>query len=97
MKPICVSCRRFFRMKKAGVYFIEGMPKPGFPHAELGSAAPDQWTPYKVWAGDRWECEGCGHVIVSGVGWQPLAEHYQPNFQKTIEQTHADQLQVNDC
>src|SRR5678816_3389465 len=98
MKPICVPCQRFFRMTKSGYYFIEAMPKPGGPRRpEPGTSAPEHWTPYKVWVGDKWTCEGCGATIVSGFGREPLAEHYQDGFTDVVARVKADQLQVNDC
>lgn len=84
-------------MKKSGFYFIEGMPTPGADRAQPGTSQPDRWTPYKVWAGDLWECEGCGHQLVSGTGREPLGEHYQPDFDAKVERLGAAQLQVNDC
>ncbi len=95
MKPICMPCQRFFRMKQSGFYFLEGMPKKN--DAEPGRAHPEQWTPYKLWVGDRWECEGCGAVILSGFGRAPIAEHYQSDFARLVENTHGNQFQVNDC
>ena len=97
MKPICVPCQRFFRCKKTGYYFIEGMPKDGVRHASPGAEAPEQWTPYKLWVGDLWQCEGCGTEIVSGVGMGPIAEHYMEEFNAPADQLGASQLQVNDC
>lgn len=94
MKPICVPCQRFFRPKKNGFPFIEGMPKSN--DAEPGTAEPDQWKPYKLWMGDKWGCEGCGTEIVVGVGRDPIAEHYQPQFAVTVGRYGVD-LQVNDC
>lgn len=96
MKPVCVPCQRFFRMKRAGFYFIEGMPI-GTSRPLPGTAAPEQWKPYKLWSGDRYECEGCGAVIVSGFGLSPISEHYKPDFAEQVKMTGADQLQVNDC
>ncbi len=96
MKPICVPCQRFFRCKQNGFYFIEAMPN-GVRNPEPGTSEPEHWTPYKIWVGDRWECEGCGAVIVSGVGHGPIAEHYQEGFTDRIARLRADQLQVNDC
>lgn len=96
MKPICVECQRFYRAKKNGFYFIEAMPKNG-AKPEPGTSEADKWTPYKVWVGDLWECQGCGHQIVSGVGQGPVAEHYQPDFVETVARLGALQLQVNDC
>ena len=95
MKPICVPCQRFFRPKKTGFWFIEGMPIGN--EALPGTAEPEKWTPYKVWQGDQFECEGCGATIVVGVARAPLAEHYQEHFGAAILKTGADQLQVNDC
>lgn len=97
MKPICVPCQRFFRVKQNGFYFIEAMPVYNERHPLPGTAEPAKWTPYRLWVGDRWECEGCGAVIVSGVGLGPIAEHYQPEFAERIQRLGADQLQVNDC
>lgn len=98
MKPICVKCQRFYRPAKNGFYFIEGMPKGGdVQHPMPGTAQAEEWTPYKVWAGDKWECKGCGHELVVGVIGGPIAEHYQPEFKDVVERLDASQLQVNDC
>lgn len=95
MKPVCVPCQRFFRCVKTGFYFIEAMPKEN--KALPGTAEPEQWTPYKVWVGDKWQCEGCGAEILSGFGQGPITEHWHEDFQYWVDQTQADQLQVNDC
>lgn len=95
LKPICVPCQRFYRMKKQGFYFIEGMPT-GEGRAEPGTSEPDRWKPYKLWAGDLWKCEGCLAEIISGVAFQPVAEHYQPEFSQKVSAYQAD-FQVNDC
>lgn len=97
MKPICVPCRRFYRMKQGGFYFIEAMPKPGHDRPAPGNAMPEAWTPYKVWAGDLWHCPDCGHELVSGTGHHPVAEHYQPDFDAVVVRLDAGQFQVNDC
>lgn len=95
MKPVCVPCQRFFRVKRHGFYFTEGMPKEA--GAKPGTSEPEKWKPYKVWASDRFECEGCGAVILSGFGSGPMAEHYQPGFSEAAKRLGADQFQVNDC
>lgn len=95
LKPVCVKCQRFFRMRKQGFYFIEGMPIA--PDARPGRDEPEKWKPYKVWAADRWECEGCGANILSGFGLGPLAIHHQDDFEREIERRGAHRLQVNDC
>jgi hypothetical protein len=95
MKPVCVPCQRFFRPRKNGFYFIEAMPRTGRPLP--GTQEPEGWTPYKLWAGDLYECEGCGAEIVVGTPPSPIAEHYQPDFDALVERLGARQLQVNDC
>lgn len=94
MKPICVPCQRFFRVTKTGFYFIEGMPIGN--GVAPGTQEPDRWQPYKLWVGDKWECEGCGSVILSGFGSAPLAEHYQADFADKAQRLGAE-FQVNDC
>lgn len=95
MKPICVKCQRFYRMKKAGYAFIEGMPINN--GVQPGTAEPAGWKPYKLWAGDLWECKGCGHQLISGTGSHPIAEHYQPGFKDKVLKLVGEQFQVNDC
>ena len=97
MKPICVPCRRFFRMKRSGFYFTEAMPADGEKRPQAGTVEPAKWKPYKIWSGDRWECPGCGATIVVGTGMAPVSEHYEPDFGHYMRTLHADQLQVNDC
>jgi hypothetical protein len=94
LKPVCVPCHRFYRCIKSGFYFIEGMPLNN--HARPGNSEPDWWKPYKLWSGDKWRCEGCGHEIISGTGAGPIAEHYQTDFEETRAKLNAD-YQVNDC
>lgn len=95
LKPVCVPCQRFFRCKKNDFRFVEAMPV-GHDLPRPGTEQPDQWKPYKIWSSDRWECEGCGAAILVGFGNAPLAEHYDPEFVKTLRLYGADQLQVND-
>ena len=110
MKPICVKCQRFYRMKRQGVYFIERMPKvngarPGNTWRLLLSNLqafendphPEEWKPYKLWCGDQWECQGCGHILLSGFGIHPISEHHMDNFQEWMEKLEQPLFQVNDC
>lgn len=94
MKPICVPCRRFFKIEKNGYYFLEGMPRetPALP----GNAEPEKWAPYKLWCGDLWKCAGCGAQIVFGTWRAPVAEHFQGSFEQAMEKM-PPQIQVNDC
>lgn len=97
MKPICVKCQRFYRPKQNGVMFTEMMPIGGAGINPPGTEAPEQWTPYKIWRGDLWHCLGCGHELISGVAYDPISEHYMPQFQETAEALGADKIKINDC
>lgn len=94
-KPICIPCQRFFRVRTTGFYFTEGMPIGN--DVPPGTAAPDQWKPYKIWGGDRWGCDGCGAEIISGFGKQPVAVQHEDRFSDLRRGLNADQFQVNDC
>ena len=96
VKPICVSCQRFYRPKKNGVYFIEAMPKAGCERAPPGTTAPHMWTPYKLWVADLWKCNGCGHELIVGASREPLAEHYDPDFVAMCA-SRPLACTVNDC
>ena len=95
MKPICVGCKCFYRVKKTGKFFVEGMPIA--PMAKKGRAEPENWKPYKIWAGDLWECPECGHETIAGVGWNPVSEHYLPDFPSLLEKLGPDPITINDC
>lgn len=92
MKPICVSCQRFYRIVKTGVYFVESMPKSD--RVLPGTREPHRWKPYKLWSGDKWACPDCGAETIVGVGAAPVSEHYKPDFERLSEKS---ELTVNDC
>ena len=94
MKPVCVPCERFMRLKKSGFYFLEGMPEHGSEGQGKGAAG---WKPYKLWSGDLYECPGCRASTIVGVGFQPVSEHYLPGFAEVVKVTGADRLLVKDC
>lgn len=96
MKPICVPCQRFYRPKRNGFFFIEGMPRAGVNGAKPGLKEPHLWQPYKLWCGDKWYCPNCGSEIIVGTGMNPIAERYQDNFADQIKTVGAT-LQINDC
>lgn len=111
MKPVCVPCGLFFRMKKQGFYFEEGMPGPGAADRLVVKRDDDPpfdgttrvlpgplhgWQSYKLWVGDLWECRGCGAQILAGFGQGPLSEHYKPDYQATRERLGVT-LRIDDC
>ena len=88
MKPICVACARFYKPKKSGVSFEEGRP------ADYNGQT--RWAPYKLWMGDLWECPDCESQVIVGVGSQPLAEHFEPGYGRTVE-VFNPVLRIDDC
>lgn len=95
MRPICISCQRFFKPKKNGFYFTEGMERVS--GALSGTQEPENWKPYKIWSGDLWQCPGCGSEIIVGTGANALAHHWEDDFKTMTKNLNADQFQVNDC
>jgi hypothetical protein len=89
MKPICVPCRRFFRMVRSGVAFEEGMPT-------TDAVGTPTWKPYKLWLGDLWRCPTCKAETISGVGGGPVAEHFQSDYALAV-QTLRPLVRVDDC
>jgi len=80
-----MKCKLFYRMKKSGVYFTEGMPRG------------EEWVPYKIWSGDLWKCKGCGHEIMAGFGLRPVSEQHMERFKEIQERLRANEIQINDC
>lgn len=100
MKPICVPCRRFFRLNHTGFRFTEGMPNGRYLQAgstPAGNDTDEWWQPYKLWRGDLYKCEGCGAEIIVGVAKSPAAERHMEYFSKARRDGGYDQFQVNDC
>lgn len=83
--PVCVPCGKFFKVHTNGVAFEEG-------HGD------GRRRPYKLWAGDLYECEGCHARIIAGIGIRPLAEHFMPEYAATCVRL-GDRLIafVDDC
>jgi hypothetical protein len=97
LKPVCVKCHRFYRMKRSGYYLIEGMPRGNLGRrVEPGIENDNDWQDYKLWCADFWECQGCGNQIISGSGMQPVSEHYKDDFADKKRITGV-QFRVNDC
>lgn len=87
-KPACPKCLCFYRPKRNGFSFIEGMPRD--------KREPEKWSPYKLWNGDLWECPDCGAQVVVGCPPKPVAEHYEPTFDAAVRD-FAPTVQINDC
>jgi len=85
-KPVCMTCKLFYRAHKNGVWLTEMMP----PY--MGET---EWRPYKIWQADLWKCKGCGHEIIVGFGHNPVAIQHEEHFKNFIER--AKEIQINDC
>lgn len=86
----------------------EGQPCYGHPLLErLAFGDVDQlnrvkpgplegWQSYKLWAGDLWECRGCGAQIIVGFGNAPVSEHYKDDYQDTKTRLGVTR-RIDDC
>lgn len=36
--------------------------------------------PYQLFHADLWECNACGHQLITGYGHNPISEHGSPTF-----------------
>lgn len=96
-KPVCVKCKKFYRMKRSGLQWTEGMPlmsqNPGSsPSTDKFEVAG--WTGYKVWMSDLWECQGCGGQILCGHGASPVVERHHAGFEAESDKSV---FRVDDC
>lgn len=81
-KPICMTCKKFYRPMTDGITIEEGRPVSKRNYSQEFATYRDDttWLPYKLWRGDLMECKSCGHQIVSGYGVVPLSEHYEKDY-----------------
>jgi hypothetical protein len=85
------------RCRENDFMFLEGMPDGSVPATRLASGkGRSGWKPYKLWAGDLYECPDCHAQTIVGVAMRPIAEHYQPEFGTAVEHYGA-KLLVKDC
>ena len=92
MKPACPKCKLFYRPKKNGYVFQEMMPIHN--DAKPGLLEEENWRSYKIWSGDLWECRGCNNEIIVGTGFNPMSEHYHPDYKRDLPLV---QVNINDC
>lgn len=69
MRPICVPCAQLMNAEKNGVYFLTLLP---------------DGRRYHLWSGDKWKCRSCGHETIVGVGQNPIAEHFEKDFEAKV-------------
>lgn len=80
-RPVCVKCQRQFRNIKSGVFVIEMFCIPP--------------KPYKIWMADLFECPTCKARIVAGFGDNPVARHYEEDFEHWVREA-SEGFQVRD-
>ena len=90
VKPVCVTCRLFYRPKKNGTVFEEGMP------GDNGRLVENGWSSYKLWNGDLWECRQCGSQIIVGCGSRPMREQHHDDYDR-VKEMHPPHIFVPDC
>jgi len=74
-KLICVKCQCELKPETNETTVVETM-------AGRASASSE---PYKVWHADTWKCPGCGTEIVAGFGNRPALEHFEKDFEASLD------------
>ena len=72
---MCINCTVEYKTVRQGVTVIEMFNDPPIPHA--------------IWNADMQQC-GCGRIIIAGYGANPVALHYQPDFQEKLDKLLAN-------
>lgn len=70
MKTVCVKCEVEYKPEKNGVRVCE--------YASFGA--------WGIWQADLWKCPKCGHLIITGFGFNPESEHYMNGFKKLLKE-----------
>lgn len=96
MRPICAKCRAFMRPKRNGVYWTETLTEKRQTVKPSEFFKPENFKPYKVWAGDLWNCLGCETEIIIGVPSRPIVEHFEANFAEIQKELGADEIEIHD-
>ena len=73
MRPICATCRLFYKPRLNGYIFCEMVPET--------FKGKTTYKPYRIWSGDLWECTRCKNQLISGFGKEPISEHFDEDFQ----------------
>jgi len=68
MKLVCVKCGKELRCKKNEIIVEELV---------LSKSC-------RIWEADLWKCPGCRTEIIAGFGLEPIAEHFQEDYQKIL-------------
>lgn len=68
MKMVCAKCKKELRCKKNEIIVEELV---------LSKSC-------RIWEADLWECPKCGAEIIAGFGLEPIAEHFQKDYQKIL-------------
>lgn len=105
MKPICLKCNLFYRPVHNGFIIEEGMPDGGGGGKKIrhkgvnpGDNRYQIWSAYKLWRGDKWRCNGCRNEIVVGFAPNPIAEHYQSDYESARRECGGDSIPfIHDC
>jgi len=79
--PICVKCEVEFRPKENDVRVVKWFSSPPRPCA--------------IWCADLWTCPKCGIEIVVGFGRDSIAEHYQEDFEESLQNAEDNYTVIN--
>ena len=70
---ICCKCLTAMHPAKNGV-FVEVTTKDGYGNT----------TPYYKISSDRYKCPKCGIEVLAGFAEEPMAEHWQDNYDSIL-------------
>ena len=70
-KATCAECNKEMAVCKVGVYVVEWADA-------LGPG------PYKIWAGDAFQCPQCNKRIVAGFNLNPLSVQHEADFRNLL-------------
>lgn len=68
--PICVRCQIEMKSHKNGVIVVDYAYTPA--------------KPIKLWMADEWACPKCLNCVVLGFAEEPLIQHFENLFFKTL-------------
>ena len=76
MRPVCVEC---------SIHMVALKNDRGF------LTTHSDGKPFQLWSCDEYVCPSCDHKILTGFGYQPIAEHYEDDFQGHLD-SYKDNL-----
>lgn len=78
---VCANCKCEMYPKKNGV----------------GVLTFANGKPYELFHGDLWGCRECDVEVVLGIGLNPIAKHFQPDFFEILKRERENGIPTIEC